>query len=52
MINQPLWGYTKSTPSGGGFFNDRFLDPVIFLCNVYIEAIVNYDLARGILLVK
>ena len=21
MINQPLWGYTKSTPSGGGSFN-------------------------------
>jgi MFS family permease len=21
MVNQPLWGYIKSTPSGGGFFN-------------------------------
>ena len=23
MINHPLWGYTKSTPSGGGFFKQR-----------------------------
>ena len=23
MINQPLWGYPKSTPSGGGFFNSN-----------------------------
>jgi hypothetical protein len=24
MVNQPLWGYTKSTSSGGGFFNKLY----------------------------
>ena len=28
MINQPLWGYIKSTPSGGGFFNFNALTHV------------------------
>jgi hypothetical protein len=37
MINQPLWGYTKSTPSGGGFFNIRDKIPYRELGDQYLD---------------
>ena len=41
MINQPLWGYTKSTPSGDGFFNS--LGSVISIDPLYSKNLKRLD---------